>query len=175
MYQKNRAPPHEGSFDIIEMTLDDLPEVLEIEHLSFNTPWSRDIFLKELHSEFSKVLVAKSSLLEKHKVLGYISLWFVSEEMHILNLACHPRFRRSGVAKSLLEHSLYLSFKIGMKSALLDVRESNYEALSLYKKYGFKPVGVRREYYSDTKEDAIVMLLRMKSISFSRSDFATRK
>jgi ribosomal-protein-alanine N-acetyltransferase len=161
------------SFEISEMSLSDMDEVLEIENLSFTTPWSKDLFLKEIHSEFSKIFVAQSNHLGQHKVLGYIYLWFVDEEMHILNLACHPDFRRGGVARGLLEHSLSLSFKIGMKIALLDVRESNHEALSLYRKYSFKPIGVTKGYYSDTKEDAIVMLLEMKSIPSFKNNFAS--
>jgi len=163
VYQESSCLPHLKSVGIVEMTPDDLNEVLEIEKSSFPTPWSKELFLKELHSKSSKIFLAKSNYQKKQRVLGYIAIWFVNEEVHILNLASHPNFRRSGVAKSLIEYSLSFSFQIGARRVFLDVRETNHAALSLYKKYGFKPVGIRKGYYSDTQEDAIVMLLEMKS------------
>ena len=175
MYRESNYSPLLKSFKVVEMTLDDLNEVLEIEKRSFPTPWSERLFLKELHSEFSKIFLAKSNFSGKQKVLGYISIWFVSEEVHILNLACHPDFRRSGVATGLIEHSLSFSFQMGVRRAFLDVRESNYEARYLYKKYGFKPIGIRRGYYSDSQEDAIVMVLEMGSNSFFGNFFTSRK
>lgn len=174
MFREDCNLPLVRSFKISEMSLSDMDEVLEIENLSFTTPWSKDLFLKEIHSEFSKIFVAQSNHLGKHKVLGYISLWFVGEEMHILNLACHPEYRRSGIAKGLLEHSLSLSFQGGVRNAFLDVRKSNHEALSLYKKYGFKQIGIRKGYYSDTKEDAVVMSLAIKLLSPLKNCFSSR-
>ena len=175
MYQESHYSPLLKSFKIVEMAQDDLNEVLEIEQRSFPTPWSKRLFLKELHCEFSKIFLATSNLLGKQKVLGYISIWFVREEVHILNLACHPDFRRSGVATGLIEHSLSFSFQRGARRAFLDVRESNHGALSLYKKYGFKPVGIRRGYYSDTQEDAVVMVLEMESKSFFKDSFTSHR
>lgn len=171
MRRESRYSPLLNSFNIVEMTIDDLVEVLLIEQHSFPTPWSKNLFLKELHSEFSKILIATPNLVRGERVLGYIVLWFVSEEMHILNLASHPDYKRRGVATTLLEHSLFFSLKIGMKNSFLEVRESNQEALALYKKYGFKPIGIRKGYYSDTKEDAIVMMLEMESKSFFKDYF----
>jgi len=150
-------------FKVEEMTPDDLKEVLEIEQLSFPAPWSKNFFLRELHSNLSKIILVKSDAFEKRRVLGYICIWLASGEVHILNLACHPNFRRCGIATSLLEHSLFFSFKRGVGKAFLDVRGSNKEALALYKKYGFKQIGIRKGYYSDTREDAVVMVLEMES------------
>ena len=175
MSQESHYPPLLKSFKIVEMTLNDLNEVLEIEKRSFPTPWSKRVFLKELHGEFSKIFLAISHRLGKQKILGYISIWFVREEVHILNLACHPDYRRSGVATGLIEYSLSFSCQLGARRAFLDVRESNHGALSLYKKYGFKPVGIRRGYYSDTQEDAVVMVLEMESKSFFKDFFTSRR
>jgi len=148
---------------IVEMTLDELDEVLVIEHYSFATPWSRNLFLQELRSPSSKMFIAKAEYQGAQKVLGYLSLWFVSEEVHILNLASHPEWRRRGIASALLDHGVTLSREQGVERAFLEVRRSNDAALSLYRKYGFTPVGVRKGYYSDTKEDAIVMMREMSS------------
>ncbi len=148
---------------IVEMTLDDLDEVLVIEHYSFATPWSRNLFLQELRSPSSKMFIAQAEYQGAQKVLGYLSLWFVSEEVHILNLASHPEWRRRGIGSALLGHGLTFSREQGVERAFLEVRRSNDAALPLYRKYGFTPVGVRKGYYSDTKEDAIVMMREMSS------------
>ena len=124
MYRENHDSPLKIPFEIVEMTLADVSDILEIEHLSFPTPWSKNLFV---------------------------------------NLACHPHFRRNRVATNLLEHCLGFSFKNGVKKAFLEVRACNHEAQALYAHYGFKPIGLRKGYYSDTHEDAIVMLLEMKS------------
>ncbi len=163
MYRKSHDSLPRRCFKIGEITPDDLKEVLEIEQLSFPTPWSENLFLRELQSELSKVFLVKSDAFEKQRVLGYICIWLVREEVHILNLSCHPNFRRRGIAASLLEYSLFFSFRKGVRMACLDVRASNKEARALYKKYGFKPIGIRKGYYSDTQEDAVVMVLEMKS------------
>ncbi len=171
MHRENHCSSLLKPLKIIELTLDDLNEVIEIEQLSFPTPWSKDLFLQQLHSEFSKVFLTKSNSLGKPQVLGFICIWFVAGEMHILNLACLPAFRRQGIAAALLEHGLFFSFMMNMKKVFLEVRESNYEALSLYKKYWFRPTGIRKGYYTDTQEDAIVMTLEMESSTFLEKSF----
>jgi ribosomal-protein-alanine N-acetyltransferase len=162
VYRENHDPPLKIPCEIVEMTLADVNDILEIEHLSFPTPWSKTLFLKEYHSQHSKIFLARYPYLEQKKVLGYICTWFVCGEVHILNLACHPHFRRNRVATNLLEHCLSFSFQKGVKKAFLEVRACNHEAQALYAHYGFKPIGLRKGYYSDTHEDAIVMLLEMK-------------
>ena len=163
MYRENPDSPPHIPFEIVEMTPADINDILEIEQLSFPTPWSKNLFLKEYHSQNSKIFLARHPYLEQNKVLGYICTWFVCGEAHILNLACHPHFRRNGVATHLLAHCLSFSFKNGVKKVFLEVRACNHEAQALYTHYGFKPIGLRKGYYSDTHEDAIVMFLEMKS------------
>ena len=166
MYLESHDSLPTKCFKLEEMTPDDLKEVLEIEQLSFPTPWSKNIFLRELHSELSKIILVKHDSFEEQRVLGYICIWLVSGEVHILNLACHPDFRGCGIATSLLEHGLFFAFKRGVRKAFLDVRESNNGAIALYKKYEFKQIGIRKGYYSDTREDAVVMSLEMESKTF---------
>jgi ribosomal-protein-alanine N-acetyltransferase len=146
-----------------EMGLADLDEILAIEERSFVTPWSRKLFMEEYHSDRAKTFVARTAAGARQEIAGYLCAWFVEDEVHILNLACHPRFRRRRVATGLLLHCLAHAGTRGVKWAYLEVRRSNDQALSLYAKQGFKPVGVRRGYYTDTREDAIVMALEMKS------------
>lgn len=155
----------EGGFEIGEMTLADLNAILAIEERSFVTPWSRKFFLDEFHSRFSKIYVARVAGSKGPEVAGYLCTWLVADEVHILNLACHPRFRRRKIASGLLGHCLAHALAAGMHWAYLEVRRSNVQALSLYTKYGFKPVGLRKGYYTDTREDAIVMALEIKPSS----------
>ena len=157
MHRNKHESPETGVYDIVEMKLADIHDLMEIERLSFPTPWSKDLFVKEYHSRFSKVFLVQSRHLNKQKVLGYICLWFVFDEVHILNLACHPHFRRQNVATALIEHCLRLFCDSGTKKVFLEVRESNHAARALYTKFGFKPIGLRKGYYTDTREDAIVM------------------
>ena len=157
MHRNKHESQGNRAYDIVEMKLADIHDLMEIEQLSFPTPWSKDLFVKEYHSRFSKVFLAQSRYLKKQKVLGYIFLWFVFDEVHILNLACHPHFRRQNVATALLEHCLNLFCSSGTKKVFLEVRESNHGARALYAKFGFKPIGLRKGYYTDTREDAIVM------------------
>ncbi len=144
---------------IFEMKGFDIEEVLKIEKVSFPSPWSRFSFQKELENKHSKIFLAKALVDRASKVLGYICLWLVVEELHLLNLAIDPQFRHRGIASSLLSHALFLSRRKGAKIAFLEVRRSNSPAISLYKRFNFKIKGIRPGYYSDSNEDAIVMSL----------------
>ncbi|MBI4619099.1 MAG: ribosomal protein S18-alanine N-acetyltransferase [Desulfobacterales bacterium] len=147
--------------EIVEMEGEDIDEVLDIENLCFKSPWTRDAFEQELDIEWSKVFVAKKSTPHKKRIAGYICLWVVTNEVHILNLATHPNFHRHGIATSLLIFGLKFSILAGAELATLEVRKSNLPAISLYKKFAFEATGVRRRYYSDNYEDAIVMYSKL--------------
>jgi ribosomal-protein-alanine N-acetyltransferase len=152
----------EISFAIGDMSPSDLDEIMAIEECSFVTPWSRNLFLEEFHSNLSRTFIARTSARDGREIAGYLCAWFVEDEVHILNLACHPRFRRRKVATGLLAHYLAHAASRGIQWAYLEVRRSNNQALALYTKHGLKAVGMRRGYYTDTREDAIVMALEMK-------------
>jgi ribosomal-protein-alanine N-acetyltransferase len=136
------------------MQVNDLDEVMLIEKMSFPTPWSREMFLLDLLDNSSAYyLVARC----RDKVIGYTGFWLIAGEMHIANLAVHPSFRRQKVAHRLLLDSLYLALSKGAQRSTLEVRVSNFGAQKLYENFGFIKAGVRKRYYSDTKEDAIIM------------------
>jgi ribosomal-protein-alanine N-acetyltransferase len=130
---------------------------MEIERLSFPTPWTEGMFLYELTSPLSYHFVTSHRKQGVHSVLCYIIFWMFRGEVHILNLATHPDFRRLGLAHSLLLFALDFAYKRGGILHLLEVRKGNQAALSLYQKVGFGSWGVRKKYYADTGEDAIVM------------------
>lgn len=141
--------------EITPMKLEDLSDVLEIEVLAFATPWSRSSFLYELlENERALYLVAKN---ESNRVLGYVGMWIVFDEGHITNLATHPNFRRLGIANKLMNELVRVSKEMGVHYLTLEVRRTNNSAHDLYQKMGFVHMGVRRKYYLDNNEDALIM------------------
>jgi [ribosomal protein S18]-alanine N-acetyltransferase len=132
----------------------DLEEVLAIERASFSMPWSRGAFLYELEqNRVARCYVVR----EERRLIGYICLWEVADEVHITNVAVHPDLRRRGVGRSLLNAVLDDARQRKLRLVVLEVRPSNVEALGLYESFGFRVVGRRRGYYYDTGEDALVM------------------
>ena len=141
------------------MRLTDLDPVMEIERLSFRTPWSRQVFVEELDREWAHVDVIRPR--GGGPVLGFINYWLVSDEMHILNVATHANHRRHGVATQLLAHVIGFAKRQHCRCATLEVRRSNVAATRLYDKFGFRPVRVRAQYYAEDNEDAIEMSLEL--------------
>jgi ribosomal-protein-alanine N-acetyltransferase len=136
------------------MSLEDLDAVLAIERASFVTPWSRAAFRYELlQNRVARCVVMRAD----GEVVGYLCLWEIGHEIHITNLAVHPRFRRQGIARALLGATLEEARRTGVEQAFLEVRPTNSEARALYESFGFQVIGRRKGYYFDTGEDALVM------------------
>lgn len=138
------------------MTEADIDGVLEISDLSFSLPWSKASYIQELSNPVAKYLIAKID----DKVVGFIGTWVILDESHITNVAVHPNYRNKGIASNLLESLLQYCKNIGCVAYTLEVRAGNKSAQALYTKYGFKEDGIRKGYYEDNKEDAILMWLR---------------
>lgn len=138
-----------------EMSLDDLDDVMEIERLSFVSPWTKRLFEETLISPISLSLVIKKDA----ETMGYIILYSVVDEAHILNIAIHPGFRVKGYASSLMQYVLDYFEKKGVHEFFLEVREGNVAAITLYQRFGFVKIGKRKKYYAETNEDALVMCL----------------
>ena len=146
------------SLRLSPMTLDDLDDVLVIEKASFHTPWSRGAFRYELtQNRVARSLVARSD----GELLGYLCLWEIGHEIHITNLAVHPRHRRRGVARALLGAVIDDARAKSAELVFLEVRPTNIEAVTLYESLGFRVIGRRKGYYFDTGEDALVMEARL--------------
>jgi ribosomal-protein-alanine N-acetyltransferase len=139
----------------------DLEPVLDIEYLSFTSPWPRDIFLNELRgSDIAQLFVARILAGDQQgRVAAYCCTWIVADEMHITSFAVHPQFRRQHVGQQLLAGVLAGALESGCRQAVLEVRASNHGAQRLYSRFGFAPVAVRKRYYADNDEDAIIMFL----------------
>jgi ribosomal-protein-alanine N-acetyltransferase len=141
------------------MRREDLPMVLAIEGASFGLPWTEEMFENELaRGDLSENLVARPSDAGTPSLVGYICIWVIREELHINNLAVDPRWRRRGVATSLLEAALERGRARGARCAFLEVRASNVGAQALYRRSGFEPAGVRKSYYDHPLEDAVIMM-----------------
>jgi len=133
----------------------DLPEVLEIEQATFPIPWTHESFLHEIErNPFACNRVVRAS---HGAVVGYASAWMVDGEVRINNIAIREEFRGLGYGEALLRSLLELGQALGCATATLEVRPSNFPAISLYTKLGFRESGRRKAYYTDTREDALVM------------------
>lgn len=142
-------------FAVRRMKKSDLKGVLSIEKASYRLPWSRQAFESEIRSRHAHPIVISQP--RTPGVLGYLCCWIVQDECHILNLAVHPAFRRMGFASRLIQSLFGLCRDRRIGRFFLEVRASNDNAISLYRKSGFEVCGVRKRYYPDTGEDALIM------------------
>ena len=142
------------------MRAEDLRQILEIERGSFDNPWSGALFLQELRIPFSRIVVIRAGDDPNGTVLGYLCRWFVADEVHVLNVAVHPRHRRQGIANVLMAEALREARARNAEAVTLEVRRSNAGARRLYATLAFEEVGVRRNYYG-RGEDALIMRLAL--------------
>ena len=138
------------------MVAKDLAQVLGIEIASFTKPWTSDGFITELERKPAICLVAR----EGPDVLGYLVFWVLHPEIHILNIAVRPDLRRNGLGGLLLDYLLDYASEIGVEEIFLEVRPSNLSAFNLYQKKGFVVNGLRKNYYAEDHEDALLMIRR---------------
>ena len=154
---------------IIAMQEKYLDEVLEIERGSFVSPWSKNLFCHELSTHISRSFVALVREADIQNVAGYMCSWIIHEECNILKFACHPQYRRQGIGRLLLRHGLQDAGRMGARIASLEVRPSNTGALLFYAACGFVRAGVRKGYYQETAEDAVIMEMELAEHSEPRS------
>jgi ribosomal-protein-alanine N-acetyltransferase len=140
---------------IRRMMPEDVEQVWQIERSLFSMPWSKTSFLYEAsNSRNSFPIVA----MDNEGLAGYAVAWFVSDELHIGNIAVIKEKQGEGAGRQLLEYLLREASDREVAVATLEVRVSNARAINLYRRYGFKEVAIRRRYYVDNGEDALVML-----------------
>jgi ribosomal-protein-alanine N-acetyltransferase len=136
------------------MRIADVAAVLEIERLSFSSPWPAYAFEQELTANrLAHYLVARSD----GQVVGFAGIWMMVDEAHITTFGVHPDHRRQGIGRRLLLHLAEVALELGSVRLTLEVRVSNAPAQELYRSFGFQVAGRRIAYYSDDGEDALVM------------------
>ena len=155
------SPIEEGNILIRPMQVEDIPQVQEIDSISFPTPWPKNSFLFELKDNQSSLswVAEIEEAGDKKTICGMLVLWLILDEAHIGTVATHPQYRRQGIGLQLLLQALKESKARGADIVFLEVREFNYAAQNLYKQVGFEQTGLRKKYYADTGEDAFLMTL----------------
>ena len=139
---------------IEDMRLEDIPAVQIVENASFPLPWPANAFRHELtQNKNAHYIVAR----EGEHIVGYAGLWLSLDEAHITTFAVLPEYRRRKIGERMLLSIFERAERLGAEWLTLEVRASNLPAQRLYEKYGFRPAGIRRRYYSDNNEDAIIM------------------
>jgi ribosomal-protein-alanine N-acetyltransferase len=133
------------------MTLDDIPNVLELERLIYPQPWSEGIFRDELSRSDRAYIVAERG----GEIVGFGGLMLVEEDAHVTTLAVKPGARKSGLGTHLMLQLILAGLGMGARNLTLEVRASNQGAQRLYERFGMASVGVRKDYYRD--DDAVIM------------------
>src|SRR5262245_63082033 len=152
MTHASAGPP---AIRIAPLRMEEIAEVAEIENLSFPTPWSLSSFRHEMTENPYATLFGVR--LVRGPLVGFGCVWAIDQELKINNLAIHPRWRGRGIGGRLLQALLEFGAGEGCVEATLEVRPSNAPALRMYTRAGFRVIGRRRGYCSDTHEDALVM------------------
>ncbi len=147
-----------GERQMRRMTEEDIPDVIEIEKRSFISPWTRGMFAQTLESPVARNLV----MTESGDIVGYVIFYQAGLEMHIMNIAVHPALRRQGIGLDIMKRVIESARINSVEECFLEVRETNFPAQGLYERLGFKRIGKRRGYYTETNEDAIVMALSLE-------------
>lgn len=136
----------------------DIDDILGIEQASFTVPWSREAFYREIvENQFAYYLVIEDSF----QPIGYCGIWLVMDEAHVTNIAILPSYRGRHLGEMLMKEAIKLARTQGARTMTLEARVSNHVAQNLYKKLGFEAGGIRKNYYSDNGEDALVMWVEL--------------
>lgn len=147
-----------AEFSIREMDDEDIDAVMAIDRTSFLSPWSREIFEQEINdNKFANYFVIE----EANNMVGYVGLWIVEDDAQITNIALLPRYRGYKIGEKLFGYSIQYAMKMGASRLSLEVRETNIIAQKLYRKFGLVPGGIRKGYYPDNNENAIVMWVNL--------------
>jgi [ribosomal protein S18]-alanine N-acetyltransferase len=153
--------------ELRRLELTDLDAIERIERASYPTPWSRSMFASELAKPSS---LSFGAVDETGRLVGYLVLSRYVDAWHVMNVAVAPERRRQGIASALLRRLLEQTRKDAQRGYTLEVRVSNLGAISLYERFGFRPKGVRRGYYTDNREDALIMWRDADSADMDSAD-----
>ena len=132
--------------------------VYELSKICFTIPWSLDSISNEVENPLAKYVIAQD--LSTDQIIGYAGVWIVAGEGDITNIAVNPSYRKQGIASNILKKLFEVCKENNCSDITLEVRVSNIPAQNLYKKFNFKEEGIRKKYYSDNGEDAMIMWKR---------------
>ena len=154
---------HMSQWQLTSVNPVDINPIMEIERQSFAWPWNRLSFLGELASRHTySYMVKLCDNTYAEKVIAYIFFRQVKEELNVLKIAVTPSWRSRGIASRLLKKCFTVGVRRGARSVFLEVRPSNASAMALYRKKGFRLIGRKPNYYTDTREDALVLMKNLK-------------
>lgn len=144
---------------IREMQLTDLTDVHAVDQASFSAPWSKETYKREItDNRYAHYFVIEAD----GEVVGYAGLWLVMDDAQITNIAITPKFRGYKIGEKLFGYVVQYAINLGAKRLSLEVRKSNKVAQNMYRKFGLVSGGVRKNYYPDNGEDALVMWVEFK-------------
>src|ERR1044072_3928257 len=160
---EQKTTTNESDIEIVRMTEHDLLEVVEIEEQSGLSRWGWGAYYAELQSGNRELMLVarptRSSIVVPGPIAGYIVARETAGELHINNVAVRSEYRRRGIGAALLGQVLHEARRREAKAAFLEVRSANHAAQALYEKWGFRAIARRANYYSEPREDAVVMSL----------------
>gem|GEM_PF-103957 len=164
------SPESMSALRFRHMRLEDVEQVYAIDVLSFSLPWSERSYRFEVgENENSRVWVAEAVDAQGYsQIVGMTVIWLILDEAHVANIAVHPDFRHLGIGRKLLARGLLDAVAGGATQSFLEVRRGNLNAQTLYQEFGYEVVGVRVGYYSDNREDALLMTLDPIRVDFLR-------
>ncbi|TCK87939.1 [SSU ribosomal protein S18P]-alanine acetyltransferase [Natranaerovirga hydrolytica] len=139
--------------NIRKMSYEDIDQMVIIEQKNFSNPWSKNSFVQELNNNLATYFVA----CDKERVIGYGGIWYIIDEGHITNIVVDEKYQRQGIGQQIVENILKVSKEKNIKRCTLEVRVSNKAAIALYNKLGFVQLGIRKNYYTNPTEHAIIM------------------
>lgn len=140
------------------MTAADVDVLFALQRDSFRSPWSETAIRDELEIDWSRTMLLREP--SGGGVVGSVTYWLLPGEIQLLNIVIDPRVRRRGWGSMMMKHVLLEAERAGAERITLEVRRSNFSALELYRRFGFRPIGERVGYYQEDGEDAVVMSLK---------------
>lgn len=136
----------------------DIKDVMEIDQQTFTSPWNEEIFIHEVNeNNYAHYFIVETD----KEIIGYVGLWIVYEDAQITNIALLKKYRGYKIGEKLFGYALQYAHKQGAERLSLEVRMSNIVAQNLYRKFGLVPGGIRKKYYTDDNEDALVMWVNL--------------
>lgn len=163
-----------ATLEIRRMRAQDVPQVMEIEAVSFGRHhWSDESFYNEISNHVGRYYSLLN--METGQVLGYCGFWLIADESHVTTIAVRPEFRGHALGELMLVQTVERSMATSIHWVTLEVRVSNYNAQNLYYKYGFNSMGVRPRYYQDNQEDALIMTTSDINSEEYRANYRTLK